>query len=291
MITGKTRVCGIIANPVEHSMSPIMHNFFAKETGVNLAYLPFKVENGQLEAAIKGAYGLNLLGMNVTVPYKQEVMHCLVEIEENAKVIGAVNTLVRTEGGYIGHNTDASGLLRAIQEEQVEIQNKVCIMIGAGGAARAVAYMLAKEGAKKVYILNRSLEKAESLANYINDWIGKELMIPLNLSDWGKISENQCVVIQTTSVGMHPNVDQSPIEEEKFFDKIQTAVDIVYTPLETKFMKLAKAHGALTISGIGMLLYQGVVAYELWNPNVVITKAMIEEIQQQLLTLLEEKHS
>lgn len=291
MITGKTRVCGIIANPVEHSMSPTMHNYFAKETGVNLAYLPFKVETGQLETAIKGAYSLNLLGMNVTVPYKQEVINYLVEIEENAKVIGAVNTLVRTENGYIGHNTDASGLLRSIQEEQAELKDKVCIMIGAGGASRAVAYMLAKEGAKKVYILNRSIDKAIELANYINEWIGKELMVPLKLSDWECIKESQCLVFQTTSVGMHPNVDQSPIEDERFFDKVQMAVDIVYTPLETKFMKLAKAHGAQTISGIGMLLYQGVVAYELWNPEVVISKVMIEEIKQQLLALLEEKHS
>lgn len=146
---GKTRVCGLIANPVEHSMSPMMHNFFAQRTGVNLAYVPFKVEEDRVGDAVKGAYALNILGMNVTVPHKQRVMEFLSELDEDARAIGAVNTLVRTEAGYKGYNTDGAGLKRAFAEAGIRTEGEHCLLIGAGGAAKAAAYVLAKGGAAK----------------------------------------------------------------------------------------------------------------------------------------------
>ncbi|MEG1575560.1 MAG: shikimate dehydrogenase, partial [Clostridium sp.] len=168
MITdGKTQVCGIIANPVEHSMSPLLQNLYAERTGINVRYVPFKVEESDVKAAIKGAFALNIRGLNVTVPHKQRVMPYLTEIDEEAEAVGAVNTLVRTETGYKGYNTDVQGLLRTVSEAGIKLLGRNCILIGAGGAAKAAAYMMAKEGATSIYLLNRSVSKAEDLATYI----------------------------------------------------------------------------------------------------------------------------
>ena len=169
-ISGKTMVCGILAYPVEHSMSPVLQNLYAERTGVDMAYVPFKVkpEPEEIEAALKGAHALNVRGLNVTVPHKQAVMPFLKEIDEGARVIGAVNTLVWREDGYAGYNTDAAGILRAMKEEGIVIKDSACILIGAGGAAKAAGYVLVKNGARVIYILNRSLERAKELAQELN---------------------------------------------------------------------------------------------------------------------------
>ena len=276
MISGKSKVCGVMAYPVEHSMSPLMHNYYSEKTGTDLVYVPLKVEPGRVEEAVKGAYALNFTGMNVTVPHKQEVMKYLVDIDEDAKAIGAVNTLVRTDGGYKGYNTDAAGLKRAMTEAGIEIRDRTCILFGAGGAARAAACVLAKEGASVIYVLNRSLEKAEALSEIVNERFGRRVMLPMALDDYGRLECSSCLAVQTTSVGMHPNVDHAPVEDAEFYKKIDTAVDIVYTPMETKFMKYVRAAGGKAVGGLDMLIYQGVIAYELWNPETVFTREMID---------------
>ena len=286
MINGKTKVCGVIANPVEHSMSPAMHNLYAERTGVDLAYLPFRVEEKELEAAVKGAYALNLAGLNVTVPHKQAVMKYLVEIDADAAAIGAVNTLVRTEGGFKGYNTDAAGLLRAMKKAGVSVKGEDCILIGAGGAAKAAAYLLAKEGANVIYVLNRSVERAEKLAGYINGLNGRKVMIPLAISDYGKIPAGSYVAVQSTSVGMYPNVDAAPVEDGEFYKKIHTGIDIVYTPMETKFMKYVKEAGGKAVNGLDMLLYQGIIAYELWNPDAPVDEDTACEAKTLMMNLL-----
>lgn len=283
---GKTRVCGVIANPVEHSLSPLLQNLYAERTGVNLAYVPFKVKEEQLEEAVKGAYALNLLGLNVTVPHKQAVMKYLVEIDQTAADIGAVNTLVRVEHGFKGYNTDVPGLTRAVKEEGIRMEGRSCILIGAGGAAKAAAYMLAREGASVIYLLNRSLDKAEALAVWVNRLFGREVVKPLALTEYESIPGDGYFAIQCTNVGMHPKVDAAPIEEKDFYRKISEAYDCIYTPAETKFMRLVKEAGGKAASGLNMLLYQGVIAYELWNPDVKVEEEAIaaarELLQQRL---------
>ena len=279
MIDGKTRVCGIMANPVEHSYSPMMQNFFAGATGVNLAYVPLKVESGMVEEAVKGAYAMNLLGMNVTVPYKQQVMPFLKEIDEGAAAIGAVNTLVRMEGGYKGYNTDAPGLYRAMAEEGISIEGEECILLGAGGAGKAAAYTLGVHGAKRVYLLNRNRERAVSLAEEMNGKFGREVFFPMGLEEYGNIPEGSYLCIQSTSVGMAPKTEEAPIEDETFYRKIHTGFDIVYTPFETRFMKLVKQAGGRAYNGLSMLIYQGVIANELWNPAVKVSPAAVKEIR------------
>lgn len=282
---GRTKVYGVMGDPIEHSMSPLMHNFYARRTGKDLVYVPFHVNQGTVEMAVKGAFALNIQGINVTVPHKQDVMKCLESIDEDALAIGAVNTLVRTEHGYKGYNTDGAGLKRAMDEAGISITGEKCILLGAGGAAKAAAYILAKSGAAVVYILNRSVEKAAALADYINGLVGCAVLIPLKLEEYDQIPQEEkgYLAIQSTSVGMHPHVDDVIIEDEAFYKLIHTAVDIVYTPSCTKFMKMVQAAGGRAMNGLDMLLYQGLIAYELWNPDVKVDKDTIDTVREMIL--------
>lgn len=282
MTDGKTKVCGIMANPVEHSYSPMMQNFFGERTGVNFAYVPLKVEPDLVEEAVKGAYALNLAGLNVTVPYKQQVMPYLKEIDEGAAAIGAVNTLVRIEGGYRGYNTDAAGLLRAMEEEGISIEGESCILLGAGGGAKAAAWTLGAHGAKEVYLLNRSAGRAEALAEEMNRLFGRNLFHPMALDAWREIPDGSYLCIQTTSVGMAPRSEEILIGDEAFYQKIHTGFDIIYTPFETSFMKAVRKAGGRAFNGLSMLIYQGVAAYELWNPGVRVDRETVAEIRRQM---------
>ncbi len=264
-IDGKTRTCGLIGNPVEHTLSPMIHNTLAKLSGHNLVYVPFPVEPGSLDKAIAGAGALNLLGLNVTVPYKSEVIRSLREIDDLARNIGAVNTLVKTDGGYKGYNTDMEGLYRAMTSEGVKIAGEQIVLLGAGGAARAVAYLCAVKGADKVYMLNRTLSKAESVAEEVNRAMGREAIIPMITEDYVKLPAGKYLAIQGTSVGLAPHTEDVVIADEAFYDKIHTGFDLIYNPWETKFMRLVSSHGGKAYNGLKMLMYQGIIAYELWN--------------------------
>ena len=174
-INGTTRVCGLIGNPVGHSISPVIHNSLAQLMDMNMVYTTFKVEKGDVVTAVNGAYALNILGLNVTVPHKQAVMESLVDIDPLAKAIGAVNTLVRTDKGYKGYNTDILGLERELIDEGVVLLGSRCVILGAGGAARAIAFLCAKSGAKEIYMLNRTKEKAYDIAKAVNDYFDKNV--------------------------------------------------------------------------------------------------------------------
>lgn len=285
-VRGTSRVCGILANPVEHSMSPMLQNLYARCTGTDFIYVPFKVKEEELQAAVSGAFALNISGMNVTVPHKQAVMRYLDGIDETAREIGAVNTLVRTERGYRGYNTDVPGLKRAVEEAGFTVKGRDCLLIGAGGAARAAAYMLARGGAESITVLNRSLEKAEELAEYGNRIAGRMLMRALPLSQWNALSGKRYLAIQCTSVGMHPAEDAAPIEDKEFYQLIEEALDVIYTPAETKFMRMVREAGGRAVNGLKMLVYQGAVSYELWNPGVQVdreTLALAETLIQRRL--------
>lgn len=273
MINGYTRTCGLLGNPVEHTMSPAIHNFLAEKTGCNLAYLPFRVEEGCLEDAVKGAFALNVLGLNVTVPYKSQVLPLLQETDPLAEAIGAVNTLVRTEKGFKGYNTDMPGLSRAFYSDGVKIEGEKVLILGAGGVARAVAVLLAKEKAGEIILLNRTVEKARRIAEEVNGMCGRELVKPLPLKDWETLPEERTyLAIQTTDVGMFPGTERAVIEEEGFYRRIHTAYDLIFNPLETRFMKLAKEAGGRAYNGLKMLVYQGIIAYELWTDRPIEEK-------------------
>lgn len=263
-IDGKTRVCGLIGNPVEHTMSPVIHNTLAKELNLNMIYVPFLVESG-LEEAVKGAYALNLLGMNVTVPYKSEVIDSLEACDDLAAKIGAVNTLVRVGAGYKGYNTDMTGLYRAMSSYGIVIENQSVIILGAGGAARAVAFLCVYHGAKKVYLLNRSVDKAKDIASEIAEIMNRDCIIPMALNDYPQLPEEKMLCIQATSVGLSPRDGEAVIEDKDFYKRIHTGYDLIYRPSNTRFMQLVKEQGGKAYHGLKMLLYQGIEAFELWN--------------------------
>ena len=277
-INGKTRTCGLIGKPVEHTMSPVIHNTLAEELGINMVYVPFLVEEN-LEDAIKGAYALNLLGMNVTVPYKSDVLDSLVECDQLAKKIGAVNTLVRTEQGYKGYNTDMTGLYRAMKSYGIEIEGEKIIILGAGGAARAVAFLCLSYGAEKVYILNRSIEKAKAIATEVNEVMKREGIIAMTLEDYSLLPEEKMLCIQATSVGLAPNDGDAVITDEAFYKRIHTGYDLIYRPANTRFMQLVKEQGGKAYHGLKMLLYQGVEAFELWN-QVTVSEELADKVYE-----------
>lgn len=280
-INGKTRTCGLIGNPVEHTLSPMIHNTLAELLGHNLVYVPFPVEAGKVAQAVAGADALQLLGLNVTVPYKSEVIGSLREIDGLAQAIGAVNTLVKTEGGYKGYNTDMEGLYRAMASEKIRIDGEQIILLGAGGAARAVAYLCAVKGADKVYMLNRTFGKAQTVAEEVNRTVGREVIEPMVTEDYTKLPDSRYLAIQGTSVGLAPHTEDVVIADEAFYEKIHTGFDLIYNPWETKFMKLVKEHGGDAYNGLKMLLYQGIIAYELWN-DVSISEQDAQIIYKRL---------
>lgn len=289
---GYTRTCGLIGNPVKHTMSPLIHNTLASMTGINMVYVPFEVKEKELKNAIKGAVALDIQGMNVTIPYKTDVIPFLEDVDPLAKAIGAVNTLVRTEnGGFKGYNTDMTGLYHAMQDEGIELKDQTVVILGAGGVARPTAFLCANKGAKKVYILNRTFEKAVNVADEVNLALeltdSDEKVVPMLLGDYRRVLEieDSFIAIQCTSVGLFPDVNSAVIEDEEFYKKVSSAMDLVYRPLQTKFLKLAKEAGAKTFSGLKMLLYQGIDAYELWNEDkgIKITKDQADEIYRSMM--------
>lgn len=273
IIDGYTRTCGLIGNPVEHTMSPAIHNTLAAEFSENLVYVPFRVPGGMVKEAVEGAFALNLLGCNVTVPYKSAVLPYLKELDSLAERIGAVNTLVRTERGFKGYNTDMPGLYRAMCEDGIKLEGEKVLILGAGGVARAVAVLLAQKGVEKIVILNRTVEHAEKIAEEINSFSGRKLASALALGEYGKLPEGgKYLAIQATNVGMYPNTEDVVVSDPAFYARIHTGYDLIFNPVRTRFMALTEEGGGRAYNGLKMLLYQGIISYELWTGKEVDEK-------------------
>ncbi len=262
---GHTRTCGLIGNPVAHTLSPLIQNHMARATGQNLVYLPYPVAAGDLGAAVRGALALDFLGLNVTVPYKSDVIAYLAEIDPLAERIGAVNTLVRCPGGYRGYNTDMPGLYRAMVQDGVEIAGRDVVILGAGGVARAVAVMLLEKGAAGVHLLNRTQDRARAVAQEVNRMAGRPFARAYALADYRQIPGEDWLVVQATSAGMHPHVEDAPVEDPAFYRRVEIGYDLIFNPGVTRFMKLTESGGGRACNGARMLVYQGVIAFELWT--------------------------
>jgi len=266
-ITGATNVFGVIGDPITFSLSPMIHNTISNFLGHDNTYVAFPVPHSQLiEKAIAGAHALGIQGFNVTHPYKQDVIPILTYVDPLALKIGAVNTLKYEEKGYSGYNTDADGLYQSLIQNNISLKAQDVIVLGAGGAARAVCMMAAHYGAKSIYILNRTENKAKLLAIEVEKHYNIETR-PLSLNQWTLVPE-KTICFQTTSIGMGTMKQQSLIEDENFYKKISVAVDLIYNPLKTHFLKNAEKQGSYIMNGFGMLFYQAVKAYELWNDMV-----------------------
>ena len=266
MIDAKTKVFGLLANPIGHSLSPRFQNALAAYCGENAVYLPFEVKRPEtLEAALKGAHALGIAGLNVTVPYKEAVIPYLSGLSEEARLIGAVNTLVRSEEGYVGHNTDIAGMGRMLLRQGLSIRGAKVLVLGAGGAARSAAVLAALKGATGLVILNRNKERAEALAKSLRNVAPELPVLTEGLDAWESLSGNDYLAIQCTSVGMWPKAEEVVIADPRFYEKLSAAADIVYTPAETEFLRLARAAGKPTVGGLPMLISQGIYAFSLWT--------------------------
>ncbi len=255
MTDGKTRVWGLIGNPVEHTLSPLIQNTFAEAMGVNAVYVPLGVKE-DLESAIKGAAAFGFAGMNVTVPYKREVMKYLKAVDPAAVRINAVNTLKLDGDGYMGFNTDVSGFVRQMEHTGVNVVGRDVIVLGAGGASGAILDGLRQLMADHIYLLNRSVDKALALYGECTD------VTVFGLDEYKKLPEGRYVCVQCTSVGLPDTAEKAAVEDEDFYQLVETGVDLIYNPAETAFMKKVKAAGGKAFNGSFMLLFQAADSFE-----------------------------
>ena len=278
-IKGSTNVVGLIGHPVEHSFSPPMHNAAFKALKMDYVYTAFDVDPNDLENAVKGAQALSIKGFNVTIPHKIEVIKYLSEIDEVAALIGAVNTI--DFENLKGYNTDGIGAIKAI-EDVTKVKDKNVVIAGAGGASRAISFNLAKYGADNLTILNRNVVKADSLAS---DVLDSNLIENVKSDSISKINDylsDADILINTTPVGMHPNVDADPIASSDMMHENLVVFDAVYNPNETVLIKEAIKAGAKPVYGIKMLLYQGAESFEIWTGR----KAPIDVMREALTKTL-----
>ena len=260
-VKGKTAVYGVIGCPIEHTFSPAIHNTMAKTLNKDMIYEAFRVEKDNLESAIKGAYSLGIKGLNVTVPHKVEVMKCLCDIDKRAKVIGAVNTLKYTENGYVGYNTDIIGVYYAIKNKGFDVKGKTVLLLGAGGAGNACGVMAADKGAKMLYIANRTVSKADKLAESIRAEYPDTEIKTLSIDDIYDIP-NVDIVLNATVIGFGENKGLSPIKDTGFYKN--KGVEMVFDAIYSQLLKDCRKEGITGINGFDMLVYQAVAAEEIW---------------------------
>jgi shikimate dehydrogenase len=280
-ISGKTRVCGVIGDPIEHTLSPTIQNAAFNHLGLDFVFLAFHVKAAGLENAVRGMRGLGVHGLNVTMPHKSSVISYLDYADSAVKFLGSANTILNKNGQLSGFNTDGDGALNALRENGVELVEKKVLLLGAGGAAKAIAFSFAQE-AGSLCILNRVPEKAAVLADALNRVFGKKIVGgALSPSAVQKNLQDADILVNATSVGMHPTVNHSLVEPQWLKPNL-AVMDIVYNPVETKLAKDAKTAGAKVISGVEMLIHQGAASFKIWTgksaPIEVMRKAALNKL-------------
>jgi shikimate dehydrogenase len=284
-INGHTTLVGIIGWPVKHSLSPPMHNAAFAELGLEWAYVPLPVYPDHVAEAVRGLRGLGFAGANVTVPHKQAVLAHLDDVSRAAQVIGAVNTIVVRDGSLYGDNTDASGFITSLHEVGFDPDGTYCALLGAGGAARALAHGLADAGALQVCVYNRTFSRARELCRDMSKFYSDVRFEPASLGDLTAIADDTDLVVNATSLGMWPDTETSPWPREAPVPGHLTVCDLVYNPQETLFLAQARAVGAETVNGLGMLVHQGAAAFEMWTGR----PAPVETMRQACLEALENR--
>lgn len=278
-ITSKTLITGIFGYPLSHTLSPAMHNKAFEALGLDYVYLPFPVSPENLPPAVKALSALGFKGVNITIPHKEAVMKYLDEVAKEAELIGAVNTIVVKEGKLCGFNTDGSGFLNSLREAGFDPKGKKAVVLGAGGACRAVAMTLSWAGIGKLHLAARSVAKAENLARDISNFSSTWLEVS-NLEDLTEQAIGEAdLIINTTPVGMYPHVDELAPLNTNALHRGQLVCDLIYNPLQTTLLKEAGKQGCATLNGIGMLVYQGAESFSLWTEK----SAPLEVMRQAVL--------
>jgi shikimate dehydrogenase len=279
----KTNVCCAIGDPIEHTLSPIIHNKAFQKLDLDFVYVAFRVREKMLQGAIDGMRAFNIRGMNVTIPHKVKVMDYLDFVDEVASDIGAANTIVNDSGTLVGYNTDGEGALRSLVKGGISLQGMKVLVLGAGGAARAVIYSAAKEKPDSVMILNRTGEKAEELADRVLAKTGIPVKArKLESQSLKEGMQDADLIINCTSVGMAPNINETLVPKN-LLRKGLVVMDVVYVPFETRLLKDAREAGAVVIPGVDMFVNQAASAFEIWTghkaPVDVMKEAAVEALK------------
>lgn len=265
-LDGKTRVVGVIGWPVEHSLSPRMQNAALQELGLNWVYVPYAVEPTALPAAVAGMRALGIVGLNVTVPHKEAVAGLVDEMDDTARMLGAVNTIVNRDGRLMGTNTDGAGFVRSLAEIGETARGRAVALLGAGGAARSVACAVMREGASRLWVINRTLSRAQSVAELARlTGTATVEAVALDSPAAEQAVREADLVINSTTCGMYPHSDGPPVIPAQWLSSRQCVCDLVYNPRRTPLLAAAQARNARTLDGTGMLVHQGAIALELWT--------------------------
>jgi shikimate dehydrogenase len=261
-----TKLVVLLGHPLGHSLSPLIHNTMFAHLGLDYCYLPVEVTAENLAVVFNGLRRMNVAGCNVTIPHKVAILELLDELDPQAALLGAVNTVCFRDGRAIGYNTDGQGFLRSLQEAGMAgVAGKNIFVLGAGGAARAIAMSLAAGGAGSIYLCNRNRDKALALVEEINKKFRPcAETVAVKLSEQGPVLKRCQLLVNTTSVGMHPHHDHLPIAAEALSAHL-TVADIVYNPYTTRLLAAAEARGCPVVHGLGMLIHQGALGFTLWT--------------------------
>jgi len=279
-VSGETKLCAVIGDPVEHSLSPCIQNAAFHHLGLDYVYVAFTVKRDALGEAILGVKSLGIFGLNVTMPHKVDIIPYLDGLDETAQRVGAVNTVLN-DMGLVGFNTDALGAMNALKTHEGNLGDRKVVILGAGGASRSISFAIAEE-ARELVILNRTLERAGALASRISSDMDRQVR-------WGMLSNDVLheelmdadVLVNATLVGMRPN-DSETLVDRSLLREHMVVFDLVYNPLETRLLREAKSIGARTIDGLTMLVYQGAASFEIWTGRKAPVDFMIEAAREEL---------
>ncbi|MEH2070583.1 MAG: shikimate dehydrogenase [Nostoc sp.] len=285
LITGKTKLLGVIGYPVEHSLSPVMHNAAIAHLGLDYVYLPFPIAPENLEIAIAGFAAIDVVGFNVTIPHKQAIVPLLSEITPIAQAIGAVNTVSCQNNQWVGTNTDIEGFIAPLQTTyKQDWSQKVAVILGNGGAARAVVAGCHQLGFAKIYVLGRNEQKLQA---FCDSWSNSSIDENLQVGTWDELAKlipQTDLLVNTTPIGMYPKVNESPLSAAEIAQLPQGAIayDLIYIPKPTQFLQLAEKQGAIAIDGLEMLVQQGAAALKIWLQQEIPVEIMRQALQNHL---------
>ena len=285
MITGKTNLLGVIGHPIEHSLSPVMHNAAIAQLGLDYVYLPLPVKPEDLQVALTGFAAIGLKGFNVTIPHKQAILPLLSKVSQVAQDVGAVNTVWRTEDLlWAGTNTDVEGFLAPLRTHNRDWSQTVAVILGNGGAARAVVAGCAQLGCAEIHIVGRN---QLNLNEFLNSWIDSPYSLNLQVHTWEELPlliPQATLLVNTTPIGMYPHVAASPLSAVQMVNLPSMAIvyDLIYIPNPTQFLRQAEELGVITIDGLEMLVQQGAAALKIWLQQQVPVDIMRQTLQQHL---------
>ena len=280
---GETQVFAILGNPVAHSLSPEMYNASFAYLGMNSIYVAFRVEEDFLGQAVAGLKSLGVRGGNITIPLKEKIMPYLDSITEEARLIGAVNTFRRENDKLVGTNTDGAGFIKALTKTYpAALQRKKALLLGAGGSARAVGFSLALAGIEEITVVSRNIEKARDLARILEKAGAKAACMGWGEAGLEDAFRNGELVVNTTPLGMAPHTEAAPAYDPSWLSPQHFVVDLIYRPARTRFLREAGERGCRIMNGMGMLLQQGVLAFEYWSGVTAPEEIMARELERRL---------